>query len=92
MNNDFGFENLATAIIMQAVIDYSESLTALEMCPINQGARNCCKVLENFFHSDYFHMLTNIDPDYLIEQTRKRTYEEIRQKKRSYSQSSANRQ
>lgn len=92
MNNDFGFENLATAIIMQAVLDYRESLTVLEMNPANHGARNCCKAMERFFHSDYFHTLTNIDPDYLIEQTKKHTYEELRQKKRSHSQSSSNRQ
>ena len=92
MENDFGFENLVNAIILQAVVDYRECLTMLELNPANQGAKNCCKAMESFFHSDYFHMLTNIDPDYLIEQTKKHTYEELRQKKRSYSQSPANRQ
>lgn len=44
------YENLANAIILQAVKDYPSRT----------------KDVENFFHSDWFSVLTNISPDYII--------------------------
>ena len=89
MDNDISFENLANAIIVQAVIDYSRVLNAMAKHPCDQYTQDCYKELESFFHSEYFQILSNIDPDYLIEQTTKSTYNEIRQRKRSYAQSTA---
>ena len=91
MDNDISFENLANAIIVQAVIDYSRVLNAMAKHPCDQYTQDCYKELERFFHSEYFQILSNIDPDYLIEQTKKTSYYEIRQQTRSYNQSTATR-
>lgn len=91
MDNDVGFENLANAIITQAVMDYRKALTVLEKRPGDEYAQKRCAAFERFFHSEYFQILSNIDPDYLIEQTKKTSYYEIRQQTRSYNQSTATR-
>lgn len=44
------YENLANAIILQAVKDYKSN------------SKEC----ERFFRSEWFKVLTNVDPDYII--------------------------
>lgn len=60
------YENLANAIIIQACKDYrlTENETKI-------------KELEDFFHSEWFSVLTSLDPDPLINELRKekRQYE-----------------
>jgi len=52
------YENLANAIVIQAVSDY-------RMAKKSRNKRVQAKVLR-FFHSQWFGVLTEIDPEYLI--------------------------
>lgn len=49
---------LAAAIVAQAAEDYQTALRS--------GDKDAQNELLDFFHSDWYHMLTNINPDYLI--------------------------
>ena len=49
------YQNLADAIVLQAVADYRLTNDSREL-----------EELERFFRSEWFGMLTNIDPEYLI--------------------------
>lgn len=54
------YENLANAIILQAVKDYRLTDNEAQL-----------KEIESFFHSDWFSVLTSLDPDLLITKLRK---------------------
>ena len=54
------YENLANAIVLQAVKDYRLTDDEAELVEI-----------ERFFRSDWFGVLTEVDPEYLIRRLRK---------------------
>lgn len=54
------YENLANAVILQAVRDYRLTDDELELAKI-----------ERFFCSDWFGVLSQVDPKYLIRNLRK---------------------
>ena len=54
------YENLANAIVLQAVKDYRLTDDEAELAEI-----------ERFFRSDWFGVLTDVDPEYLIRKLRK---------------------
>ena len=54
------YENLANAIVLQAVKDYRQREAPHEISEI-----------EAFFRSDWFHVLTQIDGEWLIRKLRK---------------------
>ena len=54
------YENLANAIVLQAVKDYRLTDDEAELVEI-----------ERFFRSDWFGVLTDVDPEYLIRKLRK---------------------
>ena len=54
------YENLANAIVLQAVKDYRLTDNEAELAEI-----------ERFFRSDWFGVLTDVDPEYLIRRLRK---------------------
>ncbi len=56
------YENLANAIILQAIKDYPSHT----------------EDVERFFHSDLFSVLTNIHPDYIIKVCRSGAGKEIK--------------
>lgn len=56
------WENLANAIILQAANDYLASPEKRKREYVHLDE------VINFFHSDWFGILTQIDPDYLLEQ------------------------
>ena len=58
------YENLANAIIMQAIADYRH------LWDRDMDDRDKKKILK-FFRSRWFVILTNIDPDWLIERLEK---------------------
>lgn len=60
------FENLANAIILKAVKDYRKVLRTLVECPDDRNAYNKRIRIEQFFHSDYFCVLSNLDPVALL--------------------------
>ena len=66
-----GYQNLAKAIIEQAVKDYRAKLRILRRHPDSKAAMATAMEVERFFHSSWYAVLTDIDPDYLIEKLRK---------------------
>ena len=54
------YENLAKAIVLQAVKEYRLTDDEAELAEI-----------ERFFRSDWFGVLTDVDPEYLIRRLRK---------------------
>ena len=62
------YENLANAIIIQAAKDYRKALRQLRRNPNYVSAAYTKREVEQFFRSQWFHFLTNVDPEYLIEE------------------------
>ena len=85
------YQNLANAIILLAVKDYKTILRCLMRNPRNQDAQREKKRLERFFFSQWFGVLTDLDPKRLIsgvmrqlriveEERRKKAQEKLRRK------------
>ena len=68
MSNDIGYENLAVAIVVQAYDDYKKALKRKD--------RREIKSIERFFYSDFYSLLTSIEPSYLINNAKR----EVRKK------------
>ena len=66
-----GYQALANAIIEQATKDYRDALSRLKRHPDSRAAMEEAMEIEHFFHSPWFGVLTQIDPDYLIKRLRK---------------------
>jgi len=60
------YEELANAIVLQAVKEYREALGILRFSPKDKDASISKDEIERFFHSGWFGLLTNIDPEMLI--------------------------
>ena len=77
------YQNLANAIILLAVKDYKTILRRLMRNPYNQDAQREKKRLERFFFSQWFGVLTDLDPNRLISGVMKqvRIKEDERRKK-----------
>ena len=60
------YENLANAIVVQAIKDYRKALRTLSLNPHNRSAQYERRSIEQFFRSGWFGMLTSIDPEMLI--------------------------
>ena len=60
------YENLANAIVVQAVKDYRKDLRTLSLNPYNRSAQYECRSIEQFFRSGWFGVLTRLDPEVLI--------------------------
>ena len=69
------YRELINAVILQAVKDYRLSLRILKQQPDSRPAAAMKTDVEEFFHSDWFGMMTKIDPDYLIDRLRKEAEE-----------------
>ena len=68
MPNDIGYEMLAVAIVVQAYDDYKKALKRKD--------RREIKSIERFFYSDFYSLLTSIEPSYLINNAKR----EVRKK------------
>ena len=77
------YQNLANAIVLQAVRDYEAVLRRLMRNPRNQDAQREKKRLERFFFSQWYGVLTDLDPPRLISGVMKqvRIKEDERRKK-----------
>ena len=66
--NNIGVGLLCNAIIEQAAKDYRNALAKIRVDgkPSSWVIQDC----ENFFHSQWFSELTNVDGDYLIRKLR----------------------
>lgn len=71
-----GYEQLANAIILQAVKDYRYALKRIKMNPANKTAMADAMECERFFRSDWYCALTSVDGEYLINRLR----EEVKSK------------
>lgn len=60
------YENLANAIIKLAADDYKSALIRLKRNPESESAKQDAKRQEKFFYSEWFEVLTDLDPSYLI--------------------------
>ena len=67
------WENLANAIIINAVEDYQSAYKRLLRNPKSEFRRKEVEKLEEFFRGSWYAALTDLDPDYLI----RRMQEEI---------------
>jgi len=63
---DTNYENLANAIVLQAVKDYRKTLRTLSLNPHNRSAQYERRSIEQFFRSGWFGVLTRLDPELLI--------------------------
>jgi hypothetical protein len=66
MSDITNYENLANAIILQAVRDYRMALKSLRANPKNRSALADKDEVERFFRSDWFSVLTSVDGEMLI--------------------------
>lgn len=64
------WENLANAIILQAVKDYHEARKKLKKRPKNEDAKLMISDCEAFFRSDWYKALTDLDGGMLIRKLR----------------------
>ena len=62
------YNDLANAIIEMAVKDYRKARRKLERHPDNERAAITKQECECFFRSEWFRVLTDMDPDYLLKQ------------------------
>lgn len=60
------YENLACAIILQAVKDYRAARKKLKHYPKNKDAKLMAEDLERFFRSDWYASLTSFDGEMLL--------------------------
>lgn len=68
------YQNLANAIILSAVKDWRLARRKLKRKPNNKDAKILLEECENFFHSQWYAFLTDVDGEMLI----RRLYEEDR--------------
>lgn len=60
-NNTDPYENLANAIVLQAVKDWKENMSIVKKNPNNSSALYMIKQCENFFLGDWIKVLTKLD-------------------------------
>jgi len=65
------YEALANAIIQQAAKDYMDALRKLKRNPKHRESLATAKECEEFFRSDWFHALTKVDSEYLLQRMQK---------------------
>lgn len=66
MSEITSYENLANAIILQAVKDYRAALKSLKANPRSRTALSDKNEAERFFRSEWFAVLTSVSSDMLI--------------------------
>lgn len=80
IDND-GFTSLCNAIVFQAVKDYKYYATILHKNPDNEMAKHEIKMLEQFFLSQYFEMLSDMDGENLLIRLREKIKNERKSNK-----------
>ena len=65
------YDKLADAIVLQAVKDYRSLLRKWKKNINNREIMRELSKIEKFFRSEWYLLLTNVDPEFLIEQLRK---------------------
>lgn len=65
------WQALANAIVEQAAKDYLAVLRLLKKYPDSVACQERARYFERFFHSGWYEILTEVNPDYLIQRLRK---------------------
>lgn len=71
MSNITTYENLANAIILQAVKDYRMALKSLKVNSRNRTAQADKAEIERFFRSQWYSALTDVNGEMLIRSLQK---------------------
>ena len=71
------YQELANAIIEQAVKDYRTALAYHLKHPGNPKYQQHVCEIERFFRSDWYDALTDLDGEYLIREIRRRVQSEV---------------
>ena len=71
LSKDINIDALVSGIIVQAVKDYKACTSKLKKKPKNQEALIAKRELERFFYSDWFAMLSDLDPEKLLKKLNK---------------------
>lgn len=71
MSDIRNYENLANAIILQAVKDYRMALRSLKVNPRNRTAQADKAEIERFFRSQWYSALTDVKGEMLIRSLQK---------------------
>ncbi|MBR0217474.1 MAG: hypothetical protein IJL96_11175 [Clostridia bacterium] len=69
--SDEGYYALAQAIILQAVKDFRPAYLRLKRCPDDKAATARVKEITEFFCSEYFCLLTDVDGPRLLKKIMK---------------------
>lgn len=69
------YENLANAIVADAAHEYCRALRRWRAHPNDTNARSALQEKEGFFYSRYFEILTDLNPETLVERLRKEVKE-----------------
>ena len=73
---DEGYHELAKAIILQAIKDFRPAYLRLKRCPDDKAATARVKEITEFFCSEYFCLLTDVDGPRLLKKVMKSIDEE----------------
>ena len=73
---DEGYHELAKAIILQAIKDFKPAYLRLKRCPDDKAATARVKEITEFFCSEYFCLLTDVDGPRLLKKVMKSIDEE----------------
>ena len=73
---DRNFEDFANAIVVQAARDYREAAKILKRNPRNSAAEYTKMEVERFFFSSWYKVLTNLDPEFLLEKLKEEIHNE----------------
>ena len=76
------YHNLANAIVLLAVKDYVDVLCQLELSPSDKDELRKKKQLEKFFHSSWYGILTELDPNLLMEGAKKQAHIEAEKRRK----------
>ena len=72
------YQALANAIVELAVKDYKKAFLQHSNFPDNEDYANEVKSIENFFNSDWFVALTDLDSEYLLTGARRMARKEAK--------------
>lgn len=61
-----GYEELANAIILQAVKDYRDAVERLKYTPDDKSAQHDKRSIERFFRSEWFSILSDLNGELLL--------------------------
>ena len=88
-NHETGYEGLANGIIIQAAKDYRTALKKLYKNPNDRIAMDEIGRLEQFFYSDWYELLTDVDGEYMVDHLRQDFKEQLIEQNRKKREKAA---